>query len=140
MSFIYLFIYLLLAALGLHCCTWAFSSCGERGLLFIAVSCRGARAPGLRASVAVARSLSSCGARAQLLRGMWDLPRPGFEPVSPELAGGLLTTAPPGKPQSVSFYCHIYSIFIAVIINIARLISTQIINIYNCTSGKRPLV
>ena len=33
----YLFIYLFLAALGLHCCAWAFSSCGERGLLFVAV-------------------------------------------------------------------------------------------------------
>ena len=35
-KFIYLFIYLL-AALGLCCCAWAFSSCGERGLLFVAV-------------------------------------------------------------------------------------------------------
>ena len=35
--FIYLFIYLLLAALGLRCCSQAFSSCGERGLLFVAV-------------------------------------------------------------------------------------------------------
>ena len=33
---IYLF-YLFLAALGLRCCAWAFSSCGERGLLFFAV-------------------------------------------------------------------------------------------------------
>ena len=32
-----LFIYLFLAALGLRCCTWAFSSCDEQGLLFIAV-------------------------------------------------------------------------------------------------------
>ena len=31
------FIYLFMAALGLHCCAWAFSSCGEQGLLFIAV-------------------------------------------------------------------------------------------------------
>ena len=32
------FIYLFVAALGLHCCTWAFfSSCGERGLLFVVV-------------------------------------------------------------------------------------------------------
>ena len=31
-------IYLFLAALGLRCCTRAFSSCGERGLLFIVVS------------------------------------------------------------------------------------------------------
>ena len=30
-------IYLFLAALGLHCCVRAFSSCGERGLLFVAV-------------------------------------------------------------------------------------------------------
>ena len=30
---------------------------------------------------------------------MWDLPGPGLEPVSPALAGGFLTTAPPGKPS-----------------------------------------
>ena len=35
--FIYLFIYLLWTALGLCCCARAFSSCGEQGLLFIAV-------------------------------------------------------------------------------------------------------
>ena len=28
---------------------------------------------------------------------MWDLSGPGFEPVSPALAGGFLTTEPPGK-------------------------------------------
>ena len=33
----YLFIYLFLAALGLRCCVWAFSSCSERGPLFAAV-------------------------------------------------------------------------------------------------------
>ena len=32
---------------------------------------------------------------------MWDLPRPGLKPVSPALAGGFLTTAPPGKPWSL---------------------------------------
>ena len=32
----YKFIYLL-AALGFRCCVWAFSSCGERGLLFLMV-------------------------------------------------------------------------------------------------------
>ena len=31
------FIYLFLAVLGLYCCMWAFSSCGERGLLFVVV-------------------------------------------------------------------------------------------------------
>ena len=29
---------------------------------------------------------------------MWDLHGPGLEPVFPALAGGFLTTAPPGKP------------------------------------------
>ena len=28
---------------------------------------------------------------------MWDLPGPGLEAMSPALAGGFLTTAPPGK-------------------------------------------
>ena len=35
--FRYLFIYLFMAALGLHCFVWAFFSCGERGLFFVAV-------------------------------------------------------------------------------------------------------
>ena len=35
-KFIYL-IYLFLAVLGLRCCARALSSCGERGLLFVAV-------------------------------------------------------------------------------------------------------
>ena len=83
-------------------------------------SCCGAQALGTWATVVVAcrlsscglwaleHRLSSCGARAQLLHGMWDLHRPGLEPVSPALAGGFLTTVPPGKSQSVltdeSFY------------------------------------
>ena len=45
------------------------------------------------------RRLSSCGTRAQLLHGMWDLPGLGLEPMSPASAGGFLTTAPPGKPH-----------------------------------------
>ena len=55
-----------------------------------------------RASVVAARGLQSEGSVvvAQGLRcqaSMWDLPRPGIEPVSPELAGGFLTTGPRGK-------------------------------------------
>ena len=30
--------------------------------------------------------------------GMWDLPRPGIEPVSPSLKDEFLTTGPPGSP------------------------------------------
>ena len=42
---------------------------------------------------------------------MWDLPRPGLEPVSPALAGGFLATAPPGKPPSWPFYLrHLSSV------------------------------
>ena len=88
-----------MAALGLRFCARAFSCCGKWGPLFIAV-CWPLT---IVASLVVehrlqTRRLSSCGSRAQLLRGMWDLPRPGLEPVSPALAGGLSTTAPPGKP------------------------------------------
>ena len=34
---------------------------------------------------------------------MWDLPRPGLEPVSPALVGRFSTTAPPGKPSKIIF-------------------------------------
>ena len=34
---IILIFFFFLAVLGLHCCAWAFSSCSEWGLLFIAV-------------------------------------------------------------------------------------------------------
>ena len=34
---------------------------------------------------------------------MWDLPGPGLEPVSPALAGGFLTTAPPVKSPMLYF-------------------------------------
>ena len=89
-----------MAVLGLCFCARAFSSCGKQGPLFIVV-----RGPLTIAASLVAehrlqtRRLSNCGSQAQLLRGMWDLPRPGLEPVSPALAGRFSTTAPPGKPQ-----------------------------------------
>ena len=46
--------------------------------------------------VAALLGLSSCGAWVFWPCGMWDLPRPEMEPVSPALAGGFLTTEPPG--------------------------------------------
>ena len=39
-----------------------------------------------------------------MLCGMWDLPGPGLEPVSPALAGGFLTIAPPGKSLIIFIY------------------------------------
>ena len=66
---------------------------------------------GTWASVVAARGLRSCGAQPSVVavhrlsgpwaywpRGRWGLPGPGLEPWSPALAGGFLTTAPPGKP------------------------------------------
>ena len=102
---LFIYLYLFLAVLGLRFCARAFSSCDERGPLFIAV-----RGPLTIAASLVAghrlqtRRLSSCGARAQLLCSMWDLPRPGLEPVSPALAGRFSTTVPPGKPKCQHFY------------------------------------
>ena len=131
-EFIYL-IYLFLAALGLRCVR-AFSSCGEWGLLFVAVCglliavasrCR-AWALGTQASVVVARGLSSCGlralehrlsscgAQAQFLHGMWDIPGPGIESMSPALAGRFLTTAPPGKSLILLFTIYLF-IYLAVL-------------------------
>ena len=79
-----------MAVLGLRFCARAFPGWGERGPLFIAV-----RGPPTIAASPVAehrlqtRRLSNCGSRAQLLRSMWDPPRPGLEPVSPALAGKI---------------------------------------------------
>ena len=96
--FAYLFIYLWLC--------WVFVS--VRGLSPVAASgghssSRRTRPLTIVASLVAEHRLqmcrlSSCGSRAQLLRGMWDLPRPGLEPVTPALAGRFSTTAPPGKP------------------------------------------
>ena len=86
-------------------CARAPSSCGKWGPLFIAV--RGpltvAASPAAEHRLQT-RRLSNCGSRAQSLRGMWDPPRPGLEPVCPALAGRLSTTAPPGKPLYKYFF------------------------------------
>jgi len=54
-----------------------------------------------RASIVAARGLSSCGTWASLLLGMWNLLGLGIEPVSPALAGAVLSTVPPGKCSSL---------------------------------------
>ena len=55
---------------------------------------------------------SSCSSRTLELRlrraayglsYVWDLPGPGIEPASPELAGGYFTTKPPRKSRSSTF-------------------------------------
>ena len=39
-----------------------------------------------------------------MLCGMWNLPGPGIELMSPALAGGLLPTAPPESPQPLILF------------------------------------
>ena len=105
--FIYLFIF---GCVGSSVRARAFSSYGKRGPPLIAV--QGPLFIAVRGPLTIAappaaghrlqtRRLSSCGSRAQPLRGMRDPPRPGLEPASPALAGRLSTTAPPGKPSIV---------------------------------------
>ena len=54
-----------LSELGLRCCTWAFCSCGERGLLFIAVRGLLIAMASLVVSTGSRRTgFSSCGSRA----------------------------------------------------------------------------
>ena len=43
--------------------------------------------------------------------GMWGLPGPGLEPVSPALAGGFLTTVPPGKALMYIFELWFFSAY-----------------------------
>ena len=70
------------------------------------------------------RGLSTCDTRAQLPCGMWHPPRPGIEPVSLELAGGFLTTGPPGKSFFFFFNCccgcliftYVYRVLIKLLI------------------------
>ena len=69
----------------------SYSLVAMRGLL-IAVACH------VQTRVLEFKGFSSYGARAYLLLSVQDLPGPGIEPMSPALAGGFLTTTPPGKP------------------------------------------
>ena len=118
---------LFMAVRGLHCCAPASSGCDKCGpLLAVAgtwlVSERGCRRTGFSgaarglsgrgaqalgntgfttcSSQALEHRLNSCGTQTWLLRSLWDLPRPGMEPMSLALAGGFLSTVPPGKSQN----------------------------------------
>ena len=117
-KFIYLFIYFWLC--------WVFVA--VRGLSVVAVSrgysllqcagfslswllllwSTGSRSAGFSSCGTWFQQLWLVGSRAQaqylwctglVAPRMWDLPRPGLEPVSLALAGKFLTTAQPGKPR-----------------------------------------
>ena len=94
------FIYLLLLFFYFWLC-WVFVTARRLSSVVVA---HGLSSCGLWA---LEHRLSSCGTRASLLRGMWDLPRPGLEPVSLALAGRFLTTVPPGKPLYLDCFNHL---------------------------------
>ena len=140
--FIHLFLFLVV--LGLHCCAQAFSSSDEWRLLFIEVHRlltvgaslvwgTWAIESGLSSYGAHESGLSSYGAWAWLLHGMWDLPRPGIKHMSPALAGGFLTTGPPGKPFSRtcnSFLLFLFNYNAIGSIQILTVLSSQIVPLY----------
>ena len=93
--------------------SWAFSPCGAFvhgvliGVLLLMQSMHSRMCGGFRScsSQALEHRLSSCGTGLLLLCGMWDLPGPRTEPVSPALAGEFLFTVPPGKSRyNLSYY------------------------------------
>ena len=92
--------------MGLPCWARAFSICPEWELF----SRWGALGPPCSGLSRCRARLSSCGVWASLLCSMWDLPGPGIEPVSPELAGRFWSTVPPGKPGGFHFICNVYSV------------------------------
>ena len=101
-SFLKNFIYLFMAVLGPHGCV---------GFLYLqqvgaplSLRCAGFASQWLlllQSTGSRRADVSSRGSRAQALVSMWDLPRPGMEPLSPALAGGFLTAGPPGKSPSL---------------------------------------
>ena len=100
--FIYLFIF------GFAGSWWLcadFTGCGEQGLWCSGFSLQWlllSWSTGCQCtdSVVMAHGPSHCKAWG---RSMWDLPGPGIKFMSPALAGGFLTTGPPGKSRMYSF-------------------------------------
>ena len=99
--------FLFMAALGLLCWAKAFSSCGKQGLPSSCgawashcrgFSCCGAWGPGTQASVVAACGLS-CSEACDIFLDQ------GIKLMTPALAGGFLTTGPPGK-SGVWFLDH----------------------------------
>lgn len=112
----------ILVVLGLHYCTRAFPSCSNQGYSLVGgarashcsgFTCLGTQVLDTWASVVVGawaleHGLSDCGTWAQLFLALWNLPRPGTKPVSLSLAGGFLSTVPPGK-SSTDFFKKSFS-------------------------------
>ena len=119
LCFVFMYLSFIFGCAGYSWLCALFSSCSERGprltvvctpLTAVASLVAGRGLEGTRAqefatqglgscgSWALEHRLSSCGSRAWLLQGMWELPDPGIKLMSPALAGGFFTTEPEGKP------------------------------------------
>ena len=85
------------AVLGLHCCTWAFSSCGVQGLLSRLLIGVG--------SVVVAHRLN-----CSIACGIFQNQGLNWCPLSP--AGRFLTTEPPGKPLKSLFFFWLHGMLV----------------------------
>ena len=59
---------------------------------------------------------------------MWDLHRPGLEPVSPALTGGFLTTVPPGKSTTSKFLTLVWASPLRLSVQLPPDISSWILN------------
>ena len=116
LGFLKEFIYFVFGGAGSSLLRGLLSSCGEHGatlqLWRLAFSLRwphlydmgsGARRLRSCSSRAMKHRRDGCDSCAQLFHGTWDLPRSGIEPVSPALAGGSPSTAPPGKSGFLVF-------------------------------------
>ena len=105
--FAFNFIYSFLAAVGLPCCTRAFSSYSSQHVGFslwwrLWLQSTGSRVFGL----------SSCDARTWLLPGIRNPPGPGIEPVCPALAKRFLNSGPPGRSDLTLMFMPLINMFI----------------------------
>lgn len=100
-------VFVALRGLSLAVESWFCSCCrawalGVQASVVVAPACSSCGSPALE------RWLSSCGAWAQLLWGMWDTPGSGIEPVSSALAGRFLAASSPGKTEVTLCEVHLH--------------------------------
>ena len=106
-TFLLLSSFLLLVALGLHCCE-AFSSCSKRG--FSSLQCAGFSLGWfLLLRSTDSRRMGFNSLRYTGLAALQNLPRPGIESTSPALAGRFLFTVAQGKSALSSLYISMLS-------------------------------
>ena len=92
--------------LGLCGSVWAFSSCRQLGLLFVAAQASHCGGFCCYKARTLKHRLGSYGTWVQLPCGMWNLPGTGINPVSPAVADSLLATGPPVKSKPSAIFAN----------------------------------